>query len=159
MKTSMRSVIYLALALLSINRIAFADDEMMPPQTETKGEAFQRGVENVRGRGNQQGWDTFERWGALLFGDKTPDPLASSEEAARTQEINTGVGDRAQTASEFTQAATGVVTAATPSPNTVSQVGTMVVSEGTSAIVEAQTNPPQEPGTLGKIWNWIKSWF
>src|SRR3989338_9473459 len=125
-----------SILLLSFQIILSADEENMQTPSEERGEAFQRAVENVRERGNQQGQDTFQRWGALLFGDKTPDPLASDQEAARTQDINTGVGDRAQTAADFTQAATTVVTAGTPSPTTASQVGTMVVSEGAGAIVE-----------------------
>lgn len=125
-----------------------------------RGGDFERAVENVRQRGDQQGQDIFERWGTLIFGDRTPDPLENDEEAARTQAINEGVGDRAQTAAEFTQAATSVVTAGAPSPNTASQVGTMVVSEGASAIVEsATTPPPQEPSTWQRFCNWVASWF
>lgn len=148
--------------LLPFPTALFADEnmQMQPSQTEERGEAFQRAVDNVRERGSQQGQDIFQRWGTLLFGDKTSDPLASDQEAARTQAINEGVGDRAQTAAEFTEAATSVVTAGAPSPTTASQVGTMVVSEGTSAIVQSQTTPPpQEPGVFQRIINWIGSWF
>ena len=143
-----------SILLLAFQDISSADgEENTESPVQQRGEDFQRGVEHVRNRGNQEGWDIFERTGALLFGEKSIDPLASTEETTETQGVNTGVGERADTAAQFTQAATNVVQAGTPSPSPVSEVGMRAVDTA----VDSATS--EQPGFFGKIVRAIGEFF
>ena len=125
------------------------------------GADFQRGVDNVRERGNQQGWDSFQRWGTLLFGEKTPDPL-DPDATEQTQQINEGVEQRAQLASDFAQNASTVVSAAAPAPNEAANAAQLVIGEAVNQATQQPQQPPPQPAQPG-LWqrfvNWVKSWF
>ena len=110
---------------------------------------FDRGIDRVSQRGNDEGWDIFERWGVYLFGEKSIDPLADTNEAQQAQDINEGVDERVETAAEYTEAAVELGTAGLPAPSAASEVGQRAV--GTA--VDAATD--EEPGIVGQFFNWL----
>lgn len=133
--------------------VAISDDT---PSGNDSGnmEGVDRGLE----RAGQPKRDALTGWSEYFFG-KPVDPL-DPESMERYQNEKAERDRRVQAGAEFTQAATSLVTAATPSPTTASQVGTMVISEGASAIVEAQTTPPPaQPSAFQRFINWVASWF
>lgn len=127
-------------------------DDEDTEEMETEGERFQEAIENVRDKGNREGLDIFERWNALLRGT-VPDPLATDEEAAQDQAINDHVGERAETAAEFTDAASTVVSAAAPGPNVASTAGTTAVGAAAGAAAAPK------PSLWKRFCNWVGSWF
>lgn len=121
-------------------------------EMETEGERTQEAIENIRDKGNREGWDVYQRWNAYLRGT-VPNPRATDEEAAQDQAINDHVGERAETAAEFTDAASTVVSAAAPSPSVVSTAGTTAVG----AAVGAAAAP--KPSLWKRFCNWVGSFF
>lgn len=126
-----------------------------PEPTQEAPEGAPRELEGVRPR---KTWD--EAWRGF-FGRDIPDPITppdvSSEEWQRQREQ----ADRhAELGAEFTQAATSVVTAGTPSPTAAAGIATQAIGETAQGIVEAETTPtPEQPGVLRRVWNWVTSWF
>ena len=141
-------------SLILVTGNVFSDDEM--PNQPAGGDGTQdmeRSLDRVPPRK-----DALTAWGEYFFG-KPVDPLSSEsiEEAQRHQEVK---GKRVQAGADFTQAATSLVAPLAPSPNTATNVATMVISEGTGAIVEQQTTPPPEnPSAFTRFCRWVASWF
>ena len=121
---------------------AFSDDEGMEAPDPNI-----RMMENVPA----QDKDWVDRLREHLLG-KPIDPLdaGSLEDAQAHQEVK---GERLETAAEFVEATTALVSAGTPSPNIVSTAGTTAVSAG----VSAATSP--EPSAWQRFKNWVSSFF
>ena len=142
-------------SVLSVTPLAFADEEM-PSGNEGGGnvEGMDRGLE----RAGQPKKDALTAWGEYFFG-KPVDPL-DAQSMEKYQQGKEERDKRVQAGAEFTQAATSLVSAGTPSPTVGSTVGTVAIGEATGAVVNAGTTPPaEEPGAFQRFVNWIASWF
>ncbi len=134
--------------------VVVADDDMPSGNQDGNMTGEQRGLEHV----GQPKKDALTGWSHYFFG-KPVDPL-DPESMEKYQNEKAERDKRVQAGADFTQAATSLVTTIAPSPTTAAQVGTMVVSEGASAIVDAGTTAPAEkPGVIARFFSWVASWF